>query len=129
MGKVKEEKPQQEGTIQDLFTEQEAQTPDGNSFTPTEPLKFSQEAQAVLDAGRDLWRYYHKQAGANPNASYYDIKMHFQGTKTTKSGKVQMNSTSEDATYNALLADLRQSMKQLAAHIEPKVYDYGFLKK
>lgn len=50
MGKVKEEKPQQEGTIQDLFTEQEAQTPDGNSFTPTEPLKFSQEAQAVLDA-------------------------------------------------------------------------------
>ena len=32
--------------------------------------------------------------------------MHFQGTKTTKSGKVQMNSTSEDATYNALLADL-----------------------
>lgn len=129
MGKVKEEKPQQEGTIQDLFTEQEAQTPDGNSFTPTEPLEFSQEAQAVLNAGRELWRYYHKQAGANPNASYYDIKMHFQGTKTTKSGKVQMNSTSEDATYNALLADLRQSMKLLAAHIEPKVYEYGFLKK
>lgn len=129
MGKVKEEKPQQEGTIQDLFTEQETQTPDGNSFTPTEPLEFSQEAQAVLDAGRELWRYYHKQAGANPNASYYDIKMHLQGTKTTKSGKVQMNSTSEDATYNALLADLRQSMKLLAAHIEPKVYEYGFLKK
>ena len=129
MGKIKEEKPQQEGTIQDLFAEQEPQTTDGNSFTPTEPLEFSQEAQAVLDAGRELWRYYHKQAGANPNASYYDIKMHFQGTKTTKSGKVQMNSTSEDATYNALLADLRQSMKLLAAHIEPKVYDYGFLKK
>lgn len=92
-------------------------------------MKFSQEAQAVLDAGRELWRYYHKQAGANPNASYYDIKMHFQGTKTMKSGKEQMNSTSEDATYNALLADLRQSMKLLAAHIEPKVYDYGFLKK
>ena len=55
--------------------------------------------------------------------------MHFQGTKTTKSGKVQMNSTCEDATYNALLADLRQSMKLLAAHIEPKVYEYGFLKK
>ena len=129
MGKVKEEKPQQEGTIQDLFTEQKAQTSNGNSFTPTEPLEFSQEAQAVLDAGRELWRYYHKQAGANPNASYYDIKMHLQGTKTTKSGKVQMNSTSEDATYNTLLADLRQSMKLLAAHLEPKVYDYGFLKK
>ena len=128
-GQSERGKAQQEGTIQDLFTEQEAQTPDGNSFTPTEPLEFSQEAQAVLDAGRELWRYYHKQAGANPNASYYDIKMHFQGTKTTKSGKVQINSTSEDATYNALLADLRQSMKLLAAHIEPKVYEYGFLKK
>ena len=129
MGKIKEEKPKQKETMQDLFAEQEPQTTDGNSFTPTEPLEFSQEAQAVLDAGRELWRYYHKQAGANPNASYYDIKMHFQGTKTTKSGKVQMNSTSEDATYNALLADLRQSMKLLAAHIEPKVYEYGFLKK
>lgn len=93
------------------------------------PWSFLQEAQAVLDAGRELWRYYHKQAGANPNASYYDIKMHFQGTKTTKSGKVQMNSTSEDATYNSLLANLRQAMKGLAAHIEPKVYEYGFLKK
>ena len=129
MGKVKEEKPQQEGTIQDLFTEQEAQTLDGCSFTPTSPLEFSQEAYAVLDAGRELWRYYHKQARANPNASYYDIKMHFQGTKTTKNGKVQMNSTSEDATYNTLLANLRQAMKGLAAHIEPKVYEYGFLKK
>ena len=46
MGKVKEKKPQQEGTKQDLFTEQEAHTSDGNSFTPTEPLDFSQEAQA-----------------------------------------------------------------------------------
>ena len=111
------------------YQQQEAQTSDGCSFTPTGPLEFSQEAYAVLDAGRELWRYYHKQARANPNASYYDIKMHFQGTKTTKNGKVQMNSTSEDATYNTLLANLRQAMKGLAAHIEPKVYEYGFLKK
>lgn len=129
MGKVKEEKPQQKETMQDLFAEQDSQTTDDCSFTPTEPLEFSQEAHAVLDAGRELWRYYHKQAGANPNASYYDIKMHFQGTKTTKSGKVQMNSTSEDATYNTLIANLRQAMKGLAAHIEPKIYEYGFLKK
>ena len=40
-----------------------------------------------------------------------------------------MNSTSEDATYNTLLANLRQAMKVLAIHIEPKVYEYGFLKK
>lgn len=129
MGKVKEEKPQQKDTMQDLFAEQDSQTTDDSSFTPTEPLEFSQEAHAVLDAGRELWRYYHKQAGANPNASYYDIKMHFQGTKTTKSGKVQMNSTSKDATYNTLIANLRQAMKGLAAHIEPKIYEYGFLKK
>ena len=129
MGKVKEEKPQQKETMQDLFAEQESQTTGGSSFTPTGPLEFSQEAHAVLDAGRELWRYYHKQAGANPNASYYDIKMHFQGTKTTKSGKVQMNSTSKDATYNTLIANLRQAMKGLAAHIEPKIYEYGFLKK
>lgn len=129
MGKAKTKKPQQDAAVQNLFAGQDDQTTDSSCFTPTEPLKFSQEAQAVLNAGRELWRYYHKQAGANPNASYYDIKMHFQGTKTTKSGKVQMNSTSEDATYNALLADLRQSMKLLVAHIEPKVYDYGFLKK
>ena len=129
MGKAKTKKPQQDAAVQNLFAGQDDQTTDRSCFTPTEPLKFSQEAQTVLNAGRELWRYYHKQAGANPNASYYDIKMHFQGTKTTKSGKVQMNSTSEDATYNALLADLRQSMKLLAAHIEPKVYDYGFLKK
>lgn len=129
MGKVKEEKPQQKETMQDLFAEQDFQTTDDSSFTLTEPLEFSQEAHAVLDAGRELWRYYHKQAGANPNASYYDIKMHFQGTKTTKSGKVQMNSTSEDATYNTLIANLRQAMKGLAAHIEPKIYEYGFLKK
>lgn len=129
MGKVKEEKPQQKETMQDLFAEQDSQTTDDSSFPPTEPLEFSQEAHAVLDAGRELWRYYHKQAGANPNASYYDIKMHFQGTKTTKSGKVQMNSTSKDATYNTLIANLRQAMKGLAAHIEPKIYEYGFLKK
>ena len=107
MGKAKAKKPQQDVAVQNLFATQDTQTTERSCFTPTEPLKFSQEAQAVLDAGRDLWRYYHKQAGANPNASYYDIKMHFQGTKTTKSGKVQMNSTSEDATYNALLANLR----------------------
>ena len=32
------------------------------------------------------------------------------------------------ATYTALLANLRAAMKNLAKHIEPKVYEYGFLK-
>ena len=94
-----------------------------------QPIKFSPEAQAVIDAGRGLWRYYHAQQGANPNASYYEIRLHFQGTKTTKSGKVQMNSDSTDKKYTVLLSTLRNCMKALAAKIEPKVYEYGFLKR
>jgi hypothetical protein len=40
-----------------------------------------------------------------------------------------MNTESDDATYTALIADLRQKQKELAKQIEPKVYEYGFLKK
>ncbi len=90
---------------------------------------FSPVARAVLDAGRELWRYYHAQPNANPNASYYDIRLHFQGVKRTASGKEQMNATSSDATYNALLANLRAAHKTLAAQIALKVYEYGFLRK
>ena len=89
----------------------------------------STSARAVLDAGRDLWRYYHAQPDANPNASYYDIRLRFQGVKKTTSGKEQMNATSLDATYNTLLANLRVAHKALAAQIAPKVYLYGFLKR
>lgn len=93
-------------------------------------LLFSPEAQAVIDAGRELWRYYHRQpiAREHPNASFYDIRLYFQGTKTTKSGKVQMNASSTDEHYTALIADLRQKMKLLAGKIEPKEYEYGFLR-
>jgi hypothetical protein len=86
-------------------------------------------ARAVMDAGRELWRYYHAQPGANPNASYYDIRLHFQGVKRTSSGKEQMNAISADETYNRLLAALRAAHKALAAQIAPKVYEYGFLKR
>ena len=89
----------------------------------------SVEARAVLGAGRELWRYYHRQSGANPNASYYDIRKHFQGVKVDAKGKEKMNSTSEDGRYSELLAGLKAAMKQLAAKIEPKVYEYGFLKR
>ena len=86
-------------------------------------------ARAVLDAGRELWRYYHSQPKANPNASCYDIRKRFQGMKVTAKGKEQMNATSDDACYNELLAALKGAMKTLAAKIEPKVYEYGFLKQ
>ena len=101
----------------------------GLGDNPVNSVVMSAEAKAVLDAGCELWRYYHKQPKANPNASYYDIRKHFQGMKTTAKGKEQMNATSEDERYNELLAGLKAAMKKLAAKIEPKVYEYGFLRK
>lgn len=92
------------------------------------PLDFSSEATAVFDAGRELWRYYHSRPDSDPDASLYDIKLYFQGTKTMKSGKVQMKSDSDDTTYMQLIHTLRDRLRTLAAKIEPKVYEYGFLK-
>lgn len=89
------------------------------------PIVFSPEAQAVMNAGRELWRYYHAQPGANPNAAFYDIRLHFQGVND----KGKMNTGSEDERYNQLMTTLRERMKTLATKIEPKVYEYGFLLK
>ena len=100
---------------------------DEKEFVPLENL--TPEAKAVMDAGRELWRYYHQQPDANPNASLYDIRLHFQGCKTTKTGKVQMNTDSKDEQYTALITKLRHCLKELAKDIEPKVYEYGFLLK
>lgn len=94
------------------------------SSAPSAPLEFSPAAKAVFDAGRELWRYYHAQPGANPNAALYDIKAHFQG----RDAKGRMNAKSGDDTYNGLMANLRAALKALAAQIEPKVYEHGFLK-
>ena len=102
--------------------------PSSQQEEPTK-LTFSPEAQAVIDAARELWRYYHKQPNANANASYYDIRMYFQGTKTTKNGKIQMKNESDDETYTQLITELRLRIKTLAHKIEPKVYLYGFLKR
>lgn len=111
---------------QDLFADA-AKRPAEPGFAPIDHL--SAEARAVMDAGRELWRYYHRQPHATPNASLYDIRLHFQGCKTTKSGKVQMNTESTDETYTRLIATLRRSLRDLAAVIAPKVYDYRFLLK
>ncbi len=93
------------------------------SFVPTEPLVFSPEATAVFDAGRELWRYYHAQPNANPNASYYDIREYFQG----RNDKGKMNPKSDDAEYMRLLGNLKEAMEALRLKIVPKVYEYGFL--
>lgn len=87
------------------------------------PLIFSDEAQAVFDAGRELWRYYHSKVDSNPNAAFYDIKEYFQG----RNEKGRMNSTSADEKYNKIIGLLRSKLKILATKIEPKVYEHGFL--
>jgi len=97
-------------------------------FIPQEPVVFSDEAQEVMDVGRELWKYYHAQPKANPDASLYDIKAHFQGFKTGKDGKPRMNSDSTDETYMALIKILRFRLNELSAKIEPKVYEHGFLR-
>ena len=93
--------------------------------TQPQPILFSPESQAVLNAGRKLWCYYHTQSGSNPNAALYDIRLYFQGTND----KGKMNVTSTDKYYNSLIITLRQRLKELAGKIEPKVYEYGFLLK
>ena len=96
----------------------------GNQTQRTTPLVFSTEAKAVLDSARELWKYYHRQPNCNVNASLYDIREHFQGRN--EAGK--MNNKSSDETYMNLIGDLREKLRQLADKIEPKVYEYEFLK-
>ena len=92
------------------------------SFLCETPM--SPAAKAVYEAGLELWRYYHAQKGALPNASFYDIRKHFQGVDS----KGHMKTDSEDSTYMDLIATLRTRQKALAKQIEAKVYQYGFLK-
>ena len=42
--------------------------------------------------------------------------------------KGKMNAKSDDEKYNELIGNLRTELKILAEKIEPKVYEYGFLK-
>jgi len=89
------------------------------------PLRFSDEATAVFDAGRELWRYYNSFKAILYNASLYDIRAFFQG----RNNKGRMNAKSTDKKYTELIADLRQKLNVLADKIAPKVYEYGFLKE
>jgi len=84
------------------------------------------EAQAVFDAGKELWRYYHSQKDININASLYDIREYFQGrNEKTK----RMNNSSTDQKYNELIGVLREKQKILAEKIAEKVYLHEFLKE
>lgn len=100
----------------DLFT-----APDSSSTLTA--IVFSTEAQAVMDAGRELWRYYHSHSQIINDASYYDIRFFFQG----KNDKGKMNSTSDNKRYCELLGALRETRERLAAKLQEKVYEHGFL--
>jgi hypothetical protein len=88
------------------------------------PITFSKEATSVFVAGKELWKHYHNQPKVNVNAALYDIREYFQGRND--GGK--MNNKSEDEVYMKLINNLRNELKLLAKVIEPKVYEYGFLK-
>ena len=102
-----------------------------SDYIPTEPIQFSPEAQAVMDAGRELWYYYmhHKDKelygvqSINVNVSFYDIRRYFQGVDD----KGRMNPDSKDETYMRLWGKIKEAQKVLARKIEKKVYLYGFL--
>ncbi|GAA7487930.1 hypothetical protein MMM109_04740 [Helicobacter pylori] len=118
------------------------QTQNNNLFDSSKkenkPLKFSPSASKVFDAGREIYRYYHTQdftnrphnANAslyNANASLYDIKEFFQGRNAQ--GKLNPPVKAKDTYYKQLYANLQDALKDLAKEIQPKVYEYGFLRE
>ncbi|GAA8797518.1 hypothetical protein oki783_14450 [Helicobacter pylori] len=102
-----------------------------NAKKENKPLEFSQSASRVFDAGREIYRHYHTQDSTNPhynaNASLYDIKEFFQGRNAQ--GKLNLPAKAKDEHYKQLYANLQDALKDLAKEIQPKVYEYGFLRE
>ncbi len=102
-----------------------------NSSKKRKPLEFSETALSVLNAGREIYRYYHAQDfinhDYNANASLYEIKEFFQGRNAQ--GKLNLPAKAKDEYYKQLYANLQDALKDLAKEIQPKVYEYGFLRE
>ncbi|PUD61591.1 hypothetical protein C2R58_01905 [Helicobacter pylori] len=102
-----------------------------NAKKENKPLKFSPSASKVFDAGREVYRYYHTQDFTNrpynANASLYDIKEFFQGRNAQ--GKLNLPAKAKDEYYKQLYANLQDALKDLAKDLQPKVYEYGFLRE
>ncbi|MGL2913420.1 hypothetical protein ACQKBK_05535 [Helicobacter pylori] len=111
------------------------QTQNNNLFDSSKkerkPLEFSETALSVLNAGREIYRYYHAQDfnknDYNANVSLYDIKEFFQGRNAQ--GKLNLPAKAKDEYYKQLYANLQDALKDLAKEIQPKVYEYGFLRE
>ncbi|WP_187902860.1 hypothetical protein [Helicobacter pylori] len=102
-----------------------------NAKKENKPLEFSLCASRVFDAGKEIYRYYHKQdfthTPYNANASLYDIKEFFQGRNAQ--GRLNSPDKAKDEYYKQLYANLKDALKDLAKEIQPKVYEYGFLRE
>ncbi|GAA8182385.1 hypothetical protein HpKG121_27950 [Helicobacter pylori] len=102
-----------------------------NAKKENKPLEFSQSALNVFNAGKKIYRHYHTQDSTNPhynaNASLYDIKEFFQGRNAQ--GKLNLPAKAKDEHYKQLYANLQDALKDLAKEIQPKVYEYGFLRE
>ncbi|GAA7076700.1 hypothetical protein Kyoto47B_14550 [Helicobacter pylori] len=102
-----------------------------NAKKENKPLEFSLCASKVFDAGREIYHYYHTKASTSPlynaNASLYDIKEFFQGRNAQ--GKLNLPAKAKDEHYKQLYANLQDALKDLAKEIQPKVYEYGFLRE
>jgi predicted RNA methylase len=115
------------------FTEQEVNAKDNfqSAFMSDflKRRKLSKEAKAVFEAGKALWAYYHETIQTAKRAlvdvSLYEIREYFKGRN--ENGKMKNKAT--DERFNELDAELRSALKMLAKKIQPKVYEYGFLKK
>jgi uncharacterized protein YozE (UPF0346 family) len=89
------------------------------------PEILSPAARDAYNAGLAVWRYYFSRNPENQNASFYDIKEFFKGRQPAG----RMNIKSDDGEFNELESALSAALSALAAEIEPKVYEYGFLRK
>ncbi|GAA6844029.1 hypothetical protein HpHNI32_14580 [Helicobacter pylori] len=102
-----------------------------NAKKENKPLKFSPSALKVFNAGKKIYRHYHTQDSTNPhynaNVSLYDIKEFFQGRNVQ--GKLNLPAKAKDEYYKQLYANLQDALKDLAKEIQPKVYEYGFLRE
>ncbi|GAA9094843.1 hypothetical protein TW0001_14280 [Helicobacter pylori] len=102
-----------------------------NAKKENKPLEFSQSTLNVFNAGKEIYRYYHTQDFTNrpynANISLYDIKEFFQGRNAQ--GKLNLPTKAKDEYYKQLYANLQDALKDLAKEIQPKVYEYGFLRE
>ncbi|EKY2262479.1 hypothetical protein QHT88_000625 [Campylobacter upsaliensis] len=124
-GKIKISNKKKKGQQEFNFQSDELE----DTFIPTKPLIFSDEAKEVLQAGKELFKHYHEQTrdskDYNANAALYDIKAHFQGFNDK--GKMNSPQKADDEYYKQKLGELNYALKNLAKKIEVKVYEYEFL--